>query len=90
MFGLEWIVALGIGGYGYFKSRRFVREKLRFVEIVHKPAAPVAVGVATGVAAGVVVSVLPVVGVVTAVVAGVSIGMGVSHGAKDSNRLPAP
>ncbi|MCH7491535.1 MAG: hypothetical protein IID05_12680, partial [Gemmatimonadetes bacterium] len=44
---IELILAAGVAGYGYFKSRKFVRERLRFVESVQKPAAPVVVGVAT-------------------------------------------
>ncbi len=87
---VELILAAGVAGYGYFKSRRFVRERLRFVDVVQRPAAPVVAGVATTVATGAVVFFLPVVGALTAVLSGVGIGMGVCHGAKDSKRLPAP
>jgi hypothetical protein len=87
--GLELMLALGLGGFGYFRTRRFVREKLRFVDAVQRPVAPVVAGVATGVAAGVLVAVLPFVGGLTIpVLAGLGIGVGVSHGAKDSKRLP--
>ena len=88
--GLELLLAAALGGFGYMRTRRFVRERLRFVDAVHKPAAPIVVGVATTVATGVVVSVLPLFGAVTAVLAGIGIAAGVSHGAKDSKRLPAP
>ena len=88
--GLEWILALGVAGYGYFKTRRFVRERLRFVEMVHRPAAPVVVGVTTMVATGLLVYFVPFVGALTAVLAGIGIGVGVSQGAKDSKRLSAP
>ncbi len=89
--GLELILALGLGGFGYFKTRKFVRERLRFVDAVHRPAAPVVVGVATGLAAGFAVFVLPIVGGVTIpILAGLGIGVGVRHGAKDSKKLPAP
>ncbi len=72
---VELIVAFGLGGFGYFKTRRFVREKLRFVEAVQQPVAPVVAGVATGVAAGVLVFVLPFVGGLTIpVLAGIGIG----------------
>ncbi len=87
---VELIIAAGVAGFGYFKSRRFVRERLRFVDVVQRPAAPVVAGVATTVATGAVVFFLPVVGALTAVLSGVGIGMGVRHGAKDSKRLPAP
>ena len=89
--GLELILALGLGGFGYFKTRKFVRERLRFVDVVQRPAAPVAVGVATGLAAGLAVFVLPFVGGLTIpILAGLGIGVGVRHGAKDSKKLPAP
>ena len=86
---VELIVALGLGGFGYFKTRRFVREKLRFVDAVQRPVAPVVAGVGTAVLAGIVFA-LPFVpgGWVIPVLAGLGIGAGVSHGAKDSKRLP--
>ncbi len=86
---VELLVAFGLGGFGYFQTRRFVREKLRFVDAVQRPVAPGVAGVATGVAAGVLVFVLPFVGGLTIpLLAGLGIGAGVSHGAKDSKRLP--
>ena len=87
--GFDLLVALGLGGFGYFKTRRFVREKLRFVEAVKKPAVPVVAGVGTAVLAGIIIA-LPFVpgGWVIPVLAGLGIGAGVSHGAKDSKRLP--
>ena len=88
---IELILAGGVAGYASLKSRKFVRERLRFGESVQKPAAPGGVGVARTLAVGVLVS-LPFVplGAGTAVLAGVGIGVGVRHGAKDSKRLPAP
>jgi hypothetical protein len=89
--GIEMIIALGIGGFGYFKTRRFVRERLRFIDAVQKPVAPVVAGLGTAVATGVLVAVIPFVGGLTIpVLAGLGIGVGLSHGAKDSKRLPAP
>ncbi len=89
--GLELILALGLGGFGYFKTRKFVRERLRFVAVVQRPAAPVADGVATGLAVGFAVFVIPLVGGLTIpILAGLGIGVGVRHGAKDSKKLPAP
>ncbi len=89
--GLELILALGLGGYGYFRTRKFVRERLRFVEAVQSPTAPVVAGVATGLAAGFAVFLIPFVGGLTIpILAGLGIGVGVSHGAKDSKKLPSP
>jgi hypothetical protein len=86
---LELIIAGGLGIFGYMKSRKFVRERLRFVDMVHKPYAPVVGGVVTGLVVGA-VAWLPLVGLGTAVLAGVGIGAGISHGSRDSKRLPAP
>ena len=89
--GIEMIIALGLGGFGYFKTRRFVRERLRFIDIVQKPVTPIVAGVGTAVATGVIVALVPFIGgLAIPVVAGLGIGVGVSHGAKDSKRLPAP
>ncbi len=86
---IELMVALGLGGFGYMKTRRFVRERLRFVDAVKKPAVPVLAGVGTAVVAGIIFA-LPFVpgGWAIPVLAGLGIGVGVSHGAKDSKRLP--
>ena len=87
--GIELLLALGVSGYGYFKTRRFVRERLRFVDAVQRPATPIAAGVATGLATGVVVFLVPFIGGLTIpVLTGIGIGVGISHGAKDSKRLP--
>ncbi len=89
--GIELLLALGVSGYGYFKSRRFVRERLRFIDAVQRPATPIAAGLVTGLATGVLVAVVPFIGGLTIpVLAGIGIGVGVSHGAKDSKRLPPP
>ncbi len=87
--GIELLLAVGVSGYGYFKTRRFVREKLRFVDAVQRPATPIAAGLATGLATGVLVFLVPFIGGLTIpVLTGIGIGVGVSHGAKDSKRLP--
>ena len=84
---LETLLALGLGGFGYFKTRKFVRERLRFVDAIQRPVAPVVVGVAAGFA----VAVIPFVGgLAIPILAGLGIGAGVSHGVKDSKKLPAP
>lgn len=89
---IELVIAGGLGIYGYMKSRKFVRERLRFVDVVHKPYAPVVGGgvVALAVAAVAAIPFIPWVAPVTAVLAGIGIGAGISHGSRDSKRLPAP
>lgn len=85
---MELIAALGIGLFGFIRSRRFVRERLRFVDAAHKSSAPVVAGVVTTLAAAPVVWVLPVLGGLTAVVTGIAVGAGVSAGSKDTKALP--
>lgn len=78
--------AVGGIGAGYVKVRRFVRERLQFVDAVQRPVAPVAVGAAAAVVAAPVVWLLPVIGGGTAVLFGAGVGLAVSHGARDVRR----
>lgn len=84
--------AVGGTGAGYVGVRRFVRERLRFVDGVQLRGVPVAVGIAATLAATPVVWLLPVVGAGTAILFGAGVGLAVSHGARDvrsrSNLLP--
>lgn len=64
---------------GYLLSRNFVRRRLRYVDAIQKPSAPLLAGVA---AAAVVlpVAALPIVTVGTAVAFGVGVASGVASG----------
>lgn len=75
--------AAGGIGAGYAKVRRFVRERLRFVDAVQRPYVPVLVGVAGAVVAAPVAWLLPVVGGGTALLFGAGMGLAVRHGARD-------
>ena len=76
---------------GFVQSRSFVRRRLKFVEAVQKPAAPVIAGVAAAAIAVPVVGLLPLVGAGTAILFGAGVGAGVASGAKDVRlrRLPS-
>jgi hypothetical protein len=82
------IVAVGaILGYG--TSRRFVRDRLRFVDRAHKPSIPVIAGIAAfllAIPVVNVVSILPLIhlGVGAALTVGVSVGLGVRAGSRDA------
>lgn len=78
--------AAGGIGAGYVRVRRFVRERLRFVDVVQKPPIPVAAGAAAALAAAPLVWLLPVVGGGTALLFGAGIGLAVRHGARDIRR----
>lgn len=78
--------AAGGVGAGYVRIRRFVRERLRFVDAVHRPGAPVLAATAGAVVAAPVVWLLPVVGGGTALLFGAGVGLAVRHGARDTRR----
>lgn len=87
MFELIGLAAAGVAsGWGYLSSRKFVRDRLRYVDAVRKPTAPVVAGTVAALAAAPVVWLLPIVGAGTAVVFGVGVGAGVAHGSRDVNR----
>lgn len=78
-----WLIATGLAaGAGYFYTRQFVHRRLRYVDAVQKPAAPVVAGTVAALAAAVPVALLPVVGPATAVAFGVSVAAGVASGRK--------
>ena len=82
-----------ISWISYGAARRFVRERLRYVETALKPGAAVFAGIVAMLIAVPVVSVLHIVPLVgsligggTALVFGLSIGLGVRSGAQDVKR----
>jgi len=79
MIGLL-VGAAALGG-GFAAARRFVRRRLRFVDAVQSPAAPIVAGVAAT-AVALPVAILPIVTVATAVAFGVGVGTGVASGRK--------
>jgi hypothetical protein len=73
---------------GYGTARRFVRDRLRYVDGAHKPSIPVVVGIAAVLLAMPVVNLiswLPLVhlGGGAAIALGASVGLGVRAGSKD-------
>ena len=89
MFGL---IATGIAGvaavYGHIASRRLVGRRLRYTDLVEKPALGLWAGVATTVVAAPVVAILPIVGAGTAIAAGLGVGTGVAMGVGDAKKPP--
>lgn len=75
--------------WGYIQTRQFVRRRLRFVDAIHKPAAPIVVGVAAALVTAP-VTWLPIVTGWTVAVFGAGVGLGVRHGSRDAHRLPPP
>jgi hypothetical protein len=78
-----WVVLHGA-------SRRFVRNRLRYVDAVQKGIAPWVAGAAAFVAGAVIVPFLPIVGIGTALTAGLAVGTGVAAGARDIRSGTSP
>jgi hypothetical protein len=76
---LTLLIAAGAAGFGFLATRGFVKRRLRFVDIIHKPAAPIVAGVAATVVA-LPVTILPLIGAGTAIAFGVGVGGGVASG----------
>ena len=86
MLGMLTIGAVAI--VSYFQARGWVRRRLRFVDAVQNPLAPIIAGTVAAAIAGPVVWLLPFVGLGTALLFGGGVGLGVLHGARDIRRLP--
>ena len=71
---------------GFVLSQRFVENRLRYVDAVQRPYAPLLAGVIAGVVAIPIVAILPMIGVGTAILFGVSVFAGVASGAREIRR----
>lgn len=92
MFGiiLSFAIAMAVAVTLHGSTRRFVRNRLRYVDAVQKAIAPwLAGGVAFGIGA-LIVPMLPLVGLGTALTAGLAVGSGVAAGAKDIRQGTTP
>ncbi len=78
---LPLIITVVAGLAGYFLARNFVRHRLRFVDAIYSPLAPLLAGVA---AAMIVwpLALLPFLKVATAAVFGIGVGLGTASGAR--------
>jgi len=84
MIGL--LIGLAALGGGFVATRDFVRRRLRFVDAVQRPAAPLVAGLAAT-AIALPVAALPLVTVWTAAAFGVGVAGGVASGRRPP-RLP--
>lgn len=83
---LAVLLSLALVFAGYSASRRFVRERLRFVDAVQRTPAPWVAGIGATLLASVVTALLPLVGLGTAIGFGIAVGSGVAAGARDVRR----
>lgn len=82
--------AAGAAGFGYLRSKSFVAHRLRYVEAVQSPVAPLIAGAAATAVAAPIVWVLPIIGAGTAIVFGVATAVGTRAGVKSIRRLVTP
>jgi CHASE2 domain-containing sensor protein len=85
---LHVLVTLAAGLVGYFLARSFVRRRLRFVDAVHSPFAPLVAGLVAALVAWPAV-LLPLVTLTTAIVFGIGTGLGTASGSRDLRRKEA-
>lgn len=82
---VELLLVVTAGLAGYLLARNFVRRRLRFVDAVHSPLAPLVAGFAAAVLVLPVV-LLPVVTLATPVVFGIGTGLGTASGSRALRR----
>ncbi len=82
---LAGVAAVG----GHVAVKKFVRERLRFVDGVQKPGVPIIAGVASAALASP-IAILPFIGGMTVVIFGVAVGTGVAVARREIKRLPSP
>ncbi|HET7295633.1 MAG TPA: hypothetical protein VFI66_00730 [Gemmatimonadales bacterium] len=85
MIGL--LIGLAALGGGFVATRNFVRRRLRFVDAVQRPAAPLLAGLAAT-AVALPVAALPLVTVWTAAAFGVGVAGGVASGRRPPELPP--
>ena len=84
MFGMiTLLIALAAVLFGYSGARKFVRDRLRYVDGAQKGTAPIVAGIVAFLIALPVVWLLPLVGTGTAIAFAISVATGVAVGARD-------
>jgi len=78
---LPFLITIAAGAIGYILARNFVRHRLRFVDAVHSPVAPLLAGLIATLAALPAV-LLPLVTLATAIGFGIGTGLGTASGAR--------
>lgn len=75
-------ISLAVTTFGYAAARRYVRDRLKFVDAVHTMKVPIIAGLG-GWLLFMPLTLLPFIGIGTAMVFGLSVGLGVRAGAND-------
>jgi hypothetical protein len=83
MLILSVLIAGAAAAAGFYWTRNFVRRRLRFVDALQKPAAPIVAGVAAAALVAGPAALLPVIGVGTVALFSAGVAAGVASGRKD-------
>ncbi len=87
LFGLLALFATIVAGIGgYMLTRRLVQRRLRFVDAVYSPLAPLLVGTACAVIAWPVAGLLPIITTTAAIAFGLGTGFGTASGVRALRR----
>jgi hypothetical protein len=78
---VQLLLTLCAGLVGYLLARNFVRSRLRFVDAVYSPFAPLLAGAAAALIAWP-LALLPLLKAATVIVFGVGVGLGTASGAR--------
>ena len=87
---ISFILSLIIAIVLHSSTRRFVRNRLRYVDAVQRAIAPWAAGGAVFLVSLLLVPILPLVGIGTAITAALAVGSGVAAGARDIRQGTTP
>ena len=87
---IAFLIAAVVALFGYSATKKFVRDRLRFVDGAHKPVTPVIAGIGAYLIALIVVGFLPIVGIGTAITFALSVALGAAAGSREvkSGNLP--
>lgn len=87
MFGLiALLLSFALVIAGYASARRFVRDRLRYVDAAHRRSTPWVAGIGALLLGIVAAKLLPLIGIGTAVSFAFAIGSGVAAGSRDLRR----
>lgn len=78
---LPLLITIAAGVVGYFLARNFVRGRLRFVDAIYSPFAPIVAGAVAAILASP-LALLPLLKAGTAIVFGIGVGLGTATGAR--------
>jgi len=80
---LAFAATIAAGAFGYIAARKFVRDRLKFVDAAQSMRGALLAGVIAWAIATPITWLLPLVGTGTAILFGISVAVGVRAGARD-------